>query len=70
MPEQPQPLGELRKLRRFNFTHLPYSGGMMNQPHIYMEELNVCIEAEYEMERRKIAQAKFREMMANKQVAF
>jgi hypothetical protein len=61
VPEQPQPLGELRKLRRFNFTHLPYSGGLMNQPHRYMQEIHICIEAELEVVERRRAARKLAE---------
>ncbi len=46
-PEPPEPLSNLRRLRRFNFAHLVYSGGLYNQPHIYMREIHTCIEAEY-----------------------
>lgn len=54
-PEQPEPLAMLRKFRRFNFSHLMYSGGFYNQPHIFMREIHTCIEAEYEFQAIKAA---------------
>lgn len=47
-PEQPEPLSEVRRLRRFNFAHLKYSGGVYNQPRYWMMEIHTVIDAENE----------------------
>jgi hypothetical protein len=48
MPEQPEPLMVLRKLRRFNLTLWP--GGYADQPAIHMMEMNAVIDVEIEQE--------------------
>lgn len=59
-PEQPEPLTTLRKLRRFNFTSLYYSGGYSNQPHIWLAEIHAAIDGEIEYENIRIANLKLR----------
>jgi hypothetical protein len=66
LPKQPEALGTLRLLRRFNFTHLYYSGGISNQPYIWWQEINAAIEGEYDYEKMKIAQARLLENLKKK----
>jgi hypothetical protein len=48
-PEQPEAMGILRQLRRFNITWV--KGGYEDQPYILMRELNEVVETELEHER-------------------
>jgi hypothetical protein len=64
-PEQPEPLTTLRRLRRFNFSVLLYSGGMANQPHIWLAELHSAVDGEIEYERIQAANLKLKMEFAN-----
>jgi len=55
-PEQPEPLAILYQLRRFATTY--WGGGLANQPYLLTLELNTCIDAELEFERRTAINAK------------
>ena len=47
-PQQPQPLTDLRRLRRFNLTL--WQGAYLDQPHIAIQEMNAVIDAEIAFE--------------------
>lgn len=66
-PEQPEPLAILRRLRRFNFSVMMYSGGYLNQPHILMRELNTVMDAELEYDEFKLANLRLTELMKQKE---
>jgi len=59
-PEQPEPLTNLRMLRRFNFAVLYNSGGYVNQPHIWMAEVHAAIDGEIEYEKIYAANLKLK----------
>jgi hypothetical protein len=66
-PEQPEPLTTLRKLRRFNFSSLYYSGGLSNQPHIWLDEINAAIDGEIEHERITLINLKLKQQAAEEE---
>jgi hypothetical protein len=64
-PEQPEPYTNLRRLRRFNFSHLTFSGGLYNQPYLEQMELHTVVEAEYEYTELQALRAKKKAANAN-----
>lgn len=52
-PRQPEPLSEYRLWKRWNT--LPRAGGLRDQPHIWLREMNIVFDAVQEYENRKIA---------------
>lgn len=56
LPEAPEPLVILSRLRSYNTQY--YEGGLSNQPHILLMEMDQVVRAEQEMEAIMRANAK------------
>lgn len=65
-PTKPTPLRIAERFRAFNFAHLWRPGGLSNQPHILMAEVETAMRAEDEHKHEKAALAKAKSQLENK----
>lgn len=47
-PSMPSPLVDARRMRRMNFTHMMYDGGIYNQPYMWYREVHAALDEEDE----------------------